>query len=591
MTTWQISTGSQVLPAHIWRVSGIQRRRSSQAMDVVTFQVTGPESSLTTTTPFAPLLEVVVFRDGVRWFVGRITSIRRAAAGGAEQLSVELSGPWWYLENLVYQQTWRVFGSGEIHKSHCLLNTFADGTKMGVRLQIADILTWVSTNAVAKFGLAPFQWDPSEFPDALIPVDEVRDITSAEALSKQLRWIPDAVTWWDYSTTPPTFHCKRRASLPVTTMPAAAPIASIEITPRNDLVVPSVVLKYERIDVVNGTRHPGLFVDAYPPASTGSEFGALCATIDLEGWSVSSAEARITTEPFPKTQENWWKWLLKKEPWLGQKGITLVEPVSVGITNTDSAVYPIYDRELVDGQIAEWMGKGASRVTVGVMVHLSISGRGESFESVWRAFSVNVVSTDAVTGTYRQVTDVTDGEAPPIGLAQVLYDALSVVEWEGTLSMVQESVGAPGAPAVGQRLNLTEGRPEWEAMAAMIQEVAENVDAGSTVIRFGPPQHLGPRDLVELLRVNRFRATRTSPLARTGDAGAAGTGIALGNQLPRENSSAGAVARERLKLAWNNTYIDLDAGKAAGHPMTIQEVSICMNGIERKMLILCSEPY
>ena len=591
MSTWEIRIADRVLPASSWSVSGIQRRRSSQAADVVAFSVESQASALTTETPFAPLLEVVIFRDGVRWFVGRVTSVRRAAAGAAERIAIEVAGPWWYLDNLVYQQTWRVFGSGEIHKSHCLLNTFADGTKMGVRLQIADILTWVSTNAVAKFGSAPFQWNPSEFPDALIPVDEVRDITSAEALSKQLRWIPDAVTWWDYSTTPPTFHCQRRAALQVTTMPAAAPITSIEITPRTDLVVPAVVLKYERIDVVNGTRRPGLFVDAYPPAATGSEFGALCATIDLEGWSVSSAEARITTEPFPKTAENWWKWLLKKEPWLGQTGITLVDPVSVGITNSDSAVFPIYDRELVDGQIAEWMGKSASKVTVGIMVHLSIAGQSESFESVWRAFSINVVSTNAVSGTYRQVTDVTDGEAPPIGLAQVLYDALSVVEWEGTLSMVQESVGALAAPALGQRLNLTGGRPEWESMAAMIQEVTENVDAGSTVIRFGPPQHLGPRDLVELLRVNRFRSTRTSPLARTGDTGAAGTGIALGNQLPRENSSAGAVSRERIKVAYRNGSIDLDAGKTVGHPMTIQEVSICLNGIERKMLILCSDPY
>jgi hypothetical protein len=28
-----------------------------------------------------------------------------------------------------------------------------------------------------------------------------------------LRWSPDAVTWFDYGTSPPTFHCRRRGEL------------------------------------------------------------------------------------------------------------------------------------------------------------------------------------------------------------------------------------------------------------------------------------------------------------------------------------------------------------------------------------------
>lgn len=54
------------------------------------------------------------------------------------------------------------------------------------------------------------------------------------------------------------------------------------------------------------------------------------------------------------------------------------------------------------------------------------------------------------------------------------------------------------------------------AMDAVVQSIDEDVDLGTSRISFGPPQHLGPRDMLELLRVNRFRLRITAAIYSPG---------------------------------------------------------------------------
>ncbi|OHE73311.1 MAG: hypothetical protein A2007_01300 [Verrucomicrobia bacterium GWC2_42_7] len=54
-------------------------------------------------------------------------------------------------------------------------------------------------------------------------------------------------------------------------------------------------------------------------------------------------------------------------------------------------------------------------------------------------------------------------------------------------------------------------------MNALIQSVEQDLSTGKTVIRFGPPKHLGADDLAELTRTNRNRsAARHSHSRHTG---------------------------------------------------------------------------
>ena len=69
-----------------------------------------------------------------------------------------------------------------------------------------------------------------------------------------LRWSPDAVTWFDYTTSPPTFHCDARANLE--TQPLALNggdlIRDLRVNPRYDLLTPYVLINYEQTTTVNG---------------------------------------------------------------------------------------------------------------------------------------------------------------------------------------------------------------------------------------------------------------------------------------------------------------------------------------------------
>lgn len=591
MTTWSLQHSSKTATFARWGISGLQRRRSSQAMDVLSLTADG--APFDGTLPFSALDEITILRDGVQWFVGRVTGIGREASGSSEGIQYEISGPWWYLTQLVYQQVWQVYQGPQVSKSHCLLNTWADGKPMGVQAQLNDILHWVSTNAMAKWGSAPFQWVTGDFPDALIPSDEVRDITSAEALIKQLRWIPDAVTWWDYSTTPPTFRCRRRSQLGTVSIPVGSPVTAIAINPRHDLVVPSVVLKYERLDKTDNLIVASLFLDAYPPGSTGAEFGCLTSTIDLEGFSITSAEAAIVTAELPAAGDSgaWWNWLKTKEPWITDAQVQLMDAVVVTRENRDSPGAQPLPRELLRGQITDWMvNRQVADETVTIKARIRVVGEYSGEEILTKAFAVNITTTNAKTGTYRENRGYMQGETPPTGLAQVLYDALSVVEYQGAITLVRPETGADDV-SIGMRVNLTAGRPEWEQMGAVIQEVMEDVESGTTTLRVGPPEHLGPRDLVELLRVNRFRFIYTPQQERAGQQSGGGV-VRLGSATPRENGTNGSLTRERIKLATQGGgLIDINSYLTVGAPMMVREVAICSNGVEKRMLILASEPY
>ncbi len=106
---------------------------------------------------------------------------------------------------------------------------------------------------------------------------------------------------------------------------------------------------------------------------------------------------------------------------------------------------------------------------------------------------------------YRDFIDST----PPANLAQALYEAFNENGWSGTLRhQGQELIAitdAARAPSVGRRLNVTGGNSDWTAMHAIIQSVTENVFSGVTTATFGPPEHLGTQDIIQLALINRVR--------------------------------------------------------------------------------------
>jgi hypothetical protein len=166
-----------------------------------------------------------------------------------------------------------------------------------------------------------------------------------------------------------------------------------------------------------------------------------------------------------------------------------------------------------------------------------------------RVLYTRVVGTNAQSQIYSRLTSETAGEPVPAGLAQALYAAVSVLQYDGALELTEEECSGVGAP--GLLLNLTGGRAEWATMAAQIQRVEEKIDVGQTKITVGPAKHLGHAELTAWLRANRSRRISYRLGERTsGSASGNAAKVQGGEQSPRSDSvfrPSAAGASERMR--------------------------------------------
>lgn len=243
---WTIAyNGTEKLLAD-WGLARLTRKLVSQGMDELTFQADGTAADAAPLFPHGATL--TLWRDratdsggnflgGTTWFQGLVVQVPRAGAPDSESVAYKAAGPWWYLENLTFQQAYQniflgyaVAGDpttaifGPANSSHLFLNQAAVPSallKITTGQQIIEALNWALLPFVNANVTPPFQIG-AVTPAVDVPIDEVRDITCAEVIHKMLRWSPDAVTWFDYTTSPPTFYCKRRSELTTVNLDVSA---------------------------------------------------------------------------------------------------------------------------------------------------------------------------------------------------------------------------------------------------------------------------------------------------------------------------------------------------------------------------------
>src|ERR1700722_12241187 len=101
MSMWTIN--GEVLP-----IRRLRRRLRSLAVDTVTFETAQNFDD-------NPILAVgtacAIRKDGAPWFSGIVTKNPEQGTGKAESQKYEISGPWWYLEKLVFHQSWNILTS------------------------------------------------------------------------------------------------------------------------------------------------------------------------------------------------------------------------------------------------------------------------------------------------------------------------------------------------------------------------------------------------------------------------------------------------------------------------------------------------
>ena len=518
--------------------------------------------------------------------------------------------------------------------------------------QILEIISFAQAAGVkiqpGAIGLVDMNWE--------LPIYPVRGVMCASAIQICLKATPDAVHWIDYTTNPPTFNCHQRPSLPTITMPFADGLkhVSSEIVPRFDLQPVKVVLQYQRTDTVNGQPVSSSVTDSAdasgsPAASVAPAVRAMVVPIDLRGAVASELSVAITSVAIPSSavqnqtvpNNSWWT---QKHHALGDTDITNLAFVPGTLKVVDdagndySATWQnLFPNEHQDGEIATWMKKQCLTVTVsGQFTYGQQDAKSRPVAAIGankpHTVHVRVKLTNSGPGrvTYQTLASYASGETAPVGLAQNIFTALSVLQWEGSHTVVDDGFDTTSTiPGPQNVLNLAGGNVAWASMNAVVQRVSLDIFRHTCELTFGPVKHLAPGDLEELLQFWRYRTVFDNPALRIGGSGTDGK-PQLGGQPAKENTEHANPAEQLKTLqapsTHSDTFVQFDAAKQlivikvvddAGNIVStapyvriglgdafssdappapknlfIQEWTVCLaDGTQKRALFLSSGPY
>jgi hypothetical protein len=347
--------------------------------------------------------------------------------------------------------------------------------------------------------------------------------------------------------------------------------------------------------------------------------------------------------------DSWWT---QKQPWLKNCSSAVISDLTLdpGPLDVDSVNYT---NELLPdgGQIAPWMNFQSQRCRVKATIAYSCpfpaAGdppggpfTGPPGKKGAQQISVDVMLTNAPVGTntYYAIANAVAGEQVPSTLAQDFFAGVGFLQYEGSLKLAESEVS--GLVGLGQTLNITgSAQSAWAGMNAVVQVIDMNLETGETTVAFGPAVHLGLPDMVELYRLNRYRYTFTNPALQSqpetqeeielGDAtpinnsaGGGSTYTFFGVNLPVPASGAPPKQQGSATLDGGAIYgagagIAAPASAASGpppsdnsqpatyllhpadllgtdsnyHPAAFREINVCVDGVVKRMICLCSETY
>ena len=587
-----------------WHIQNTQLRRNNLAPDVLTFTIPKSNAADDPLTLYGGAVRLK--RDGLVWFEGQRMLTPTDIEATSESHTYSFQNAWAWLARNIFQQQW----FGGVYTSHIIVIG-------SVGFNIKVVLDYAIANG------CPIQYVSADLTALAVtpPSNEITGQSCASVILNLLQFAPDTVSWFDYTTSPPTLRFRQRPALTAVSLDMGAPmtarVRATRLISREDLQIPSAKICFETIETIDGqqTLVPG--VDIWPTTATGREDGALSDTVVLQGKTITTVQGTIKAEAVDINSLTWWK---KAIPALTDTRVKSLAFTSTTRTRVgrDGAVTRNLPRMIVEGQCEQWMINPDDSILDWQEEEFTaeftyefwadpIDPTSKLKTTVRAPFVFHCTTTNAPEGEtfYDTQAAIEEGDPAVFGLAKYLYDSLNPLQWDAGIELLEDDCTAK--VSVGNAVNILGLRSEHAVMRAVVQDVTFNIDAGQTSINCGPPRHLSISDILTILRANRQRRRWTNPDTQaTGES--SGGSVQLGRGMPNTNTIAPSGEQMTMLAVRSGTHqakldatpnatadqtgdVEINLADCKGKRLYIQETEVCENGATKKIMTLRSDSY
>lgn len=507
---------------------------------------------------------VTVSYKGTQVFRGTVaTRVERKGRGTDRVEDVTVEGPWGLMARLVFRQEWKVTGSGGTvgeSCSHLILNQSPLGALQDMTAQVQEIAEYASDNGCG-FSYSENNIDAG---DTQLPPDEARDITCAAAIMRTLRFFPQTVCRFDYSTSTPALH----VSIPPTNPSAAGYLATIPKTQRSytrtSHPVVGVDIATEGFDLVTGNNSVDSTLRKFTHQTAGvtNSIDTLHIFMPLAKGSSSTSWEKLEVETLEAsegvyTSINFW---IRNHPALA--GMTYQQGNTNGISEFGPITpnpLPISNGHLTDTTVGDLKRFGLQAQAVRLTCPVTITTP-EKVEK--QVLTLDYVCTNATTRTYTRQTgsSSTAGETLPSGLAAAI-----LAQRGGDLMSEEVTIRLGDSfPTLGDADVVTENNV---SQVLYLQSFEVDCYDLTAQLHFGRPAFLSPEDMRDLLLGFRQRGF-ASNVPNRGEPDADDNMEDAGGVQPLKSSSIVVSSIEKSTVkgsgnAGNKITLDTTSSKAA----------------------------
>lgn len=466
--------------------------------------------------------QVTLKRDGSAFFVGTVRPITKSAKGKREAHDYLIEDAWADLERLTYQEAWAINQAdytGPAYSPRVILGVNSAGARISLGAQITEVLNFaIDMDVELLVGSIPTGM-------TLWP-SEVSGMSCAEVIRTSLRYYPDWIPWLDHTTSPPTFNVTPRASATARSLSVIG-AGDLQVTQMNDRVPEGVRIVYETAMMIEDEVYRTMAIDQAPPPEGDlagpAGPGILVTHVELQGMKMQIQKQQVVTRPLPTDAATLKTYLRNKFPELAgvaDASWDCILKLKAMLPDVEETIDPIdgklvrkytttpgnVPRELVMGNVAEWMQRYVGRVLIEFEAFSTVAATDDEQKQIDKLpTKITVTATNAVTKTYKGICGYQAGEDVPTGIAAAYLATIqNGCNYSGSIRIKEEDVGATRWH--GSKLNLTDGDSDWATMAAPIHSVVWDLRTKDVSIGFGPNPDYSIADYFEFLRLLNKRS-------------------------------------------------------------------------------------